>query len=374
MLTSQGRSRREFLQTLAAALAVAPSSDRERLIGTRPLLGTRPGPPLGRLLGTGLDARQFLDLSTLSSETLRTPTSRFYVRTRAPRNAAASAAIRIGDRRRAIDLALDALRGHEVDQGDVLIECAGNADPNNFGLISAAQWTGVPLSRALEHAGPQGDRTQVLISGRDDHPPSHTSVPGASWVFAVDHLVDAGAFLATAMNGEPLTADHGAPVRLIVPGWYGCACIKWVDEILFVDASEPATSQMQEFAVRTFQEGRPRLAREYRPVAIEHAATPVRVEQWVRDGRLEYRVIGILWGGVRATNKLEIRFTSREPWMPVNDCPLPRTTRTWSLWTHTWRPNEPGRYRIALRVNDPGVPTTRLDMFFYVRDVVIEEA
>ena len=65
------------------------------------------------------------------------------------------------------------------------------------------------------------------------------------------------------MNGKPLTKDHGAPIRLIVPGWYGCACIKWVNEITLVDDGAEATSQMQEFAGSTQEVGVPKLVRDY---------------------------------------------------------------------------------------------------------------
>jgi DMSO/TMAO reductase YedYZ molybdopterin-dependent catalytic subunit len=353
-------SRRDFLnQCLAAVAAPSAALADGRLVAVRPLLGSREPPPFNRLLGRGLDARQFFDLSTLDPGKLVVPTPEFYVRTAAPAALQAPAW-------------LEGLRSREADMGEVLLECAGNADPSNFGLIGAARWSGIPIDSALGAAGQQPRTRYVLIAGADEHPPSRTSSPGASWIFSVDDLVAASAFLATAMNGAPLTPVHGAPARLVVPGWYGCAAIKWVNAISFVGGEEPPTPQMREFAVRTFQQGQPALAREYRPVVIEHAATPVRVEQWVTAGRVVYRVIGILWGGARPTNRLSIRFSSREPWVPVESCPLPKSTRTWTLWSHTWRPAAAGRYRIALRVDDRELRTDRLDMFFYVRDVEIQ--
>jgi hypothetical protein len=68
-----------------------------------------------------------------------------------------------------------------------------------------------------------------------------------------------------------------------------------------------------------------------------------------------------------------IRFKASQPWVPVEDCQLPASTLTWSLWTHTWRPDEPGRYQIVLKINDPSIRTRRLDLFFYVRDVTIND-
>ena len=175
------------------------------------------------------------------------------------------------------------------------------------------------------------------------------------------------------MNGAPLPLDHGAPVRLIVPGWYGCACIKWVDRIDLVDDAAPATSQMREFAARTHQSPGAALARDFSPASIDTAAMPIRVEKWVVNGRPEYRITGIVWGGSRPTNALSIRFRSGGAWTRVDSCPLPESTLTWSLWTHTWRPTEPGRYQIVLRVDDPSIRTRRLDVFFYVREIQIHD-
>jgi DMSO/TMAO reductase YedYZ molybdopterin-dependent catalytic subunit len=352
--------RREFLaRCVAAFIAPIGALAEGRLVAVRPLLGSREPPPFNRLLGRGLDARQFFDLSTLSPDKLIVPASEFYVRTAPPSALPAPGW-------------LEGLRARDVDQGEVLLECAGNSDPSNFGLLSAARWSGIPIEAALDAVRPPRKANLVAIGGADEHPPSRTSIPGASWIFSIDQLVSARAFLATTMNGAPLTPVHGSPTRLVVPGWYGCAAIKWVNTIDFVDDTAPPTSQMHEFAVRTFQDGRPALARDYRPVVIDHAATPVRVEQWMTGGSVLYRIVGILWGGSRPTNRLSIRFGSREAWVPVESCPLPETTRTWTLWSHTWKPPARGRYRIALRVDDREVRTDRLDMFFYVRDVEID--
>jgi hypothetical protein len=80
-----------------------------------------------------------------------------------------------------------------------------------------------------------------------------------------------------------------------------------------------------------------------------------------------------MWGGRSPSNALSIRFRAGTPWTRVEDCPLPKTTDTWSVWTHTWRPGEPGRYDIVLRVDDPRIRTRRLDVFFYARAIQIDE-
>jgi len=354
-------TRRSFLSA-ALALPFFPQTSTARFVAALPL--GNPGgamTPLGRLLGNGLDARQFTDLSAIRADdpaTLVTPTDRFYIRTAAPG---------APPPRMALDLAGLA----PVAAGPWVMECAGNADPANFGLLSAAAWEGFPMPAVLDRLPKPAPTARVLVSGVDDPGPSRTSTPGASWIFTRDQLERA--VLATRMNGAALPRHHGAPARLVVPGWYGCACIKWVDRIAFVADTAEATSQMQEFAGRTHQTGVPTLAREYDPASIDTAAIPVRVEQWIVSGRVEYRIVGIVWGGTTPTNALSIRFRAGGPWTRVDHCPLPASTLTWSTWTHTWRPAAPGRYQIVLRVDDPAIRTRRLDLFYYVRAVDIAE-
>lgn len=366
----------------AAAVTALPTPPGARFIRTMPLgrLDRRPAPPYHQLLGSGLDARLFTDLSGLDADHLVTPTERFYIRSAAAPAlpAAASWQLTLGGLvREERTLTAEALRRDSDARGVHLMECAGNADPANFGLLSAATWSGVPIAAVLDRVQPSGGRRRIRVVGFDDEQtPSQTSTPGASWIFTRDELEQAGAFLATAMNGQPLTRDHGAPVRLLVPNYYGCSNIKWVTRIDVVADDEPATLQMQEFSARTHQDGRPRVARDYAPPVIELAATPTRVEQWMEpDGRGGerplYRIVGLRWGGSTKRTPLTIRFKHSEPFVPVEHAPDRDSVTTWALWSHTWRPDSPGRYQVALSVADKAIRARRLDIFYYTRDVEI---
>jgi len=373
-------SRRDFLSSALLLPALARQASATRLIGVVPLgnPGGAAPPPFGRLLGDGLDARLFTDLSTIAGTT---PADQFFVRTAFPRTLTKTDPWSIG--LGGLVQAPAALSLRDLDplvtaSGRYLLECSGNSDPSNFGLISTADWEGVPLLPLLDRARPQAGPYRVLVSGVDDMTATpRTSLPGAAWIFSRDDL--ARAILAVRMNGQPLSRDHGFPVRLIVPGWYGCTCIKWVDRIDLVPDEAPATTQMQEFAARTHQDiaklrtQDPPRARDFSPAIIDTAAMPVRVEKWLVDGRIAYRITGIIWGGSTPTNALSIRFKTSEPWVRVDECAMPASTLTWSLWFHTWRPTVPGRYQIVLKVNDSSIRTRRLDIFFYVREIVIDD-
>jgi DMSO/TMAO reductase YedYZ molybdopterin-dependent catalytic subunit len=368
---------RQFVPHFAGQNSTAPPAGR--FVRTMPLgrFDGLPASPLGRLVGAGLDARRFTDISTLTPDTLVTPTDAFFIRTAASAASTRPGAwtLALGGRvRRQLELAVDEIVRDAAPMGTHLMECSGNVDPANFGLISTARWTGVPLAALLDRIEPLPGVSLIRVTGLDDDTrPWQSSLAGASWIFARDELQRAGAFLATAMNDAPLTRDHGAPMRLVVPNWYGCACIKWVTSIDVVAADEPPTGQMREFAVRTHQDGVPAFAREFAPATIELAAMPIRVEKWSVDGRTRYRVIGVRWGGTSRTPALTIRFRHTEAFVPVEDSASPASTTTWALWSHTWRPARAGRYQIALGVGERGIAARRLEMFYYTREVEVDE-
>ncbi len=223
-------TRRDFLSAALLAPAAFAMQRDAKFISTMPL-GT-PGvaaSPFGRLLGSGLDARLFTDLSLLGdpqsailspqSPNLVTPNDRFFVRTAFPSTLRQTDpwSIRVGglvETPAGLDLRdLDRLA---APGGRSLMECSGNADQTNYGLMSVADWDGVPLAAILDRVRPASGAYRVLISGVDDEGGSSRAT------------ISNAPLLAVHMNGAPLPRDHGFPVRLIVPGWYGCACIKWV--------------------------------------------------------------------------------------------------------------------------------------------------
>ena len=347
------------------------------LLGTVPFTGE--GGPLNVAFGSGLNGRLFTDLSTLAPDDLVTPNERYYIRTRYPDRVNPSAPWTIavsGHVKTPLTLTPEMLAPKvNPSLGPYVMECSGNGAFAAFGMLSAARWSGVPMTDVLAMIDVRPQATRVLVSGFDSYsqPQPGASTPGASWIFTVADLEKAGAVLATGMNGVPLRVDHGFPIRLMVPNWYGCTCIKWVDAITLVDDDAPATSQMREFASRTHQDGVPALARDYKPATMDQAAMPVRIEKWRVAGRIVYRVVGIMWGGDRVTDKLSIRFASGQPYAPVDVCPKQSTNRTWTIWSHAWRPTRAGSYAIVLTIDDPSIPTRRLDAGFYQRTIDITE-
>jgi DMSO/TMAO reductase YedYZ molybdopterin-dependent catalytic subunit len=333
-------------------------------------------PTLDTPLGEELDGRLYADVAAVGKEEPTTPIGRFYIRTRA------SALLNEQDLQafeiRAlagspVKVKLEDLRAKARSMGRHLMECAGNTRDGRFGLISVADWIGVPLAEVLQRIPSFPKDARILVSGFDRYASqSASSTPGASWIFSLHDIRSTAAFLATGMDGQPLTRDHGAPARLVVPGWYGCACIKWLNEIRVVPDAAAITSQMQEFAFRTMQRGSPKLARDYQSPAIDQAAMVTRVEKWRVGERIKYRVAGIMWGGTAPVKRLEIRFNPEEDYVSVDEF-RQSSNDPWSFWSHSWSPAAPGTYLLRLRVADPVMQTRRLDMGFYVREIEISE-
>jgi len=343
-------------------------------IETVPFTG-EPDFPTGVREYQGLDGRVALDLSQLKSTNVSTED--FYIRTFPPPQLRVTEdwSVRLhGLVEKTVDVSVSAIRDLAEPLGSVMMECAGNGGPLKFGLISSAQWTGVPLEKVLEKARPTSEATRILISGFDGKQPASThSTPGASWVFTPEQLTEAGAFLAVEMNDTPLNKDHGAPVRLIVPGWYGCTCVKWLNEIRWVNEEEPATAQMKEFALRTHQQGEPEMAAEYLPASVDRTAVPTRVEKWKLDGKTVYRVVGLTWGSAVEDGELGISFTLKPKYEPLTTCGPLSSARDWAFWSHRWEPSETGEHLLRLKLLGSDAQTRRLDMRFYARSVVIDE-
>jgi DMSO/TMAO reductase YedYZ molybdopterin-dependent catalytic subunit len=377
-------NRRRFVKMASGALlcgADLPVSSAENFDTAGEILGrveflNEGSVEMDSPFGSELDGRLYTSLDGLNELNVVIPDTRFYLRTRASRVLPDAEGWSI-----AVDgltatkgvIKTSELRTSEKLLGLQLMECAGNTRAAHFGMISVGEWAGVPLAELLGAQKPLLGATRVLVSGFDRYIESSvTSTPGASWIFTFEELKAAGAFLATKLDGKPLSRDHGAPVRLVLPGWYGCTCIKWVDHITFVDDRVEATSQMTEYAGRTHQNGVPRLAKDFAPARIEHAAMPVRVEKVRENGKLNYRVVGLLWGGSGTVTKLGIRFNPEEEYVRVESLRVPQTT-PWTLWCHTWKPAALGRYTIRLAVLEPRVSTKRLDSGYYARTVEIDE-
>jgi DMSO/TMAO reductase YedYZ molybdopterin-dependent catalytic subunit len=196
----------------------------------------------------------------------------------------------------------------------VTLECAGNGrsllDPKvdgeqwRLGAVSTAEWTGVPLIVVLERAGISSTGREILFRGADAG-----AVQGRSERTTFERSLtvgtarESGAILAYAMNGEPLPQRHGYPLRLIVPGWYGVASVKWLIDIEVIDRPFNGFFQTERYVYEWERDGR--LIKE--PVSIQRVRaliTEPQPDEAVEAGAVAVR--GLAWSGAAPIARVEV--------------------------------------------------------------------
>jgi hypothetical protein len=348
--------------------------------------------PQGKLDLSGWELDALLESSLEERER---NTKNFYIRTEKPNKLnfelkGIDVSISEGDSK-FVDV--ETFRNEAKDLGSFMLECAGNDHFSKFSLMSASRWSGVFVDDFFNSLDSKGEHTHVLVEGFDDSnntnwnrfPGLVESTPGASWIFTLEELKKHKAFFATSMNGRDLTADHGYPLRLVVPCFYGCASIKWLNKITFFTATDKTKTeqQMKEFSDRTNQIGIPSLYKDHRSPVIDLSSTPVKFEKWYDNTakKYVYRLIGLTWGGVEHINpKLKIVITTTidsvknpakvvlEEVIQVGDRKNPLT---FSHWIHWWTPPGSGYYHIHILPVEEKIVARRLRSHYYQRMIKV---
>jgi len=135
---------------------------------------------------------------------------------------------------RPLTLTLDQIKSRPSVEVTTVFECSGNSARTFHGMVGNATWTGTELLPLLEAAGPLDGTREVHFWAADT---GTEEIRGNEYEqnfarsMSLDHVTETGPILAYEQNGEPLTVVHGFPVRLIVPGWYGIAQVKWLERV-----------------------------------------------------------------------------------------------------------------------------------------------
>ena len=160
---------------------------------------------------------------------------------------------------RPVSLSLEELRARPAVEVAVTMECAGNgrvhiephvvSQPWLLEAVGTARWRGVTVASVLEEAGVRDGAVEALFTGLDrgidggEEQAYERSLP-------VEMLLEGDALLAYEINGEPLPPQHGAPLRLVVPGWYGMTSVKWLSRITLRDEPFDGYQMRQAYRVR----------------------------------------------------------------------------------------------------------------------------
>jgi DMSO/TMAO reductase YedYZ molybdopterin-dependent catalytic subunit len=290
---------------------------------------------------------------------LITPIEDFYVRSNFPTPPHDPATWRLtvdGLVERPLSLTLDDLLALPSRTLTATLECAGNnrtrlapipeGEPWEQGAVSTAIWTGAPLAAVLERAGVRPGAVEVRFEGADRGVPrGRTETISFERSLPIDHARTPDVLLVHRMNDAPLTAEHGAPLRALAPGWYGMAAVKWLQRIEVLDHPLEAHYQTRQYVYeRPGVDERPPV----RWMRVKSLITSVPTGGRLPVGPVE--LSGVAWCGDAPVVKVEIS-ADAGPWQAAELLgePIPYT---WRQWRFTWAGAPAGRHSLRARATD----------------------
>ncbi|HYI01950.1 sulfite oxidase [Hyalangium sp.] len=284
----------------------------------------------------------------------RTPTASFFVRSNHPEPELPADAHRIAVEG-AVEVPLT-LKPAELARGPlreltVTLECAGNGrtsmaplpegEPWDKGALGTAVFKGVPLAEVLGRARLRPDVLEVLVEGADGEGSKRFAR-----TLPMSKALHPDTLLALEMNGAPLSRAHGAPVRLIVPGWYGMASVKWVRRITVLTRPFRGHYQSERYI---YDLGDGRAPEPVTRIRVKSLIIAPGEGARVAPGRVV--VQGVAWSGERRVVQVEVAVDGGETWKPATLLEPPRPS-AWVRWAFTWEDAQPGRHTLRARATD----------------------
>jgi DMSO/TMAO reductase YedYZ molybdopterin-dependent catalytic subunit len=246
-------------------------------------------------------------------------------------------------------LTLEELLRLPAQEAVVTLECAGNLV--GWGGVSNARWTGVRLSELLKVAGLSSDAREVVLVGADggtDQEAGGIAVDAYARSIPLNKAMEATTLLVFKMNGEPLPAAHGGPLRALVSGWYGMDSVKWLKQI--VVGREPFAGFYQ--ARRYYEARRSGDATTRGPLGAMRLKS--QIARPINEAQLPLAPViisGAAWCGDADVSRVEVTTNGGRTWqaarLAAEHAPL-----AWRLWSYDWQPSTAGNYVIAARAYD----------------------
>jgi sulfane dehydrogenase subunit SoxC len=262
---------------------------------------------------------------------------------------------------RALTLSLDDLRARRAVEVTVTMECAGNgralmerrpvSQPWLNEAVGTAVWRGAPLRPLLEEAGVLPDAREVVFTGLD-----RGLEDGEEQSFerslALEEALRDDVLLAYEMNGAPLLPQHGFPLRLVVPGWYGMASVKWLSRITVVDRPFAGHQQASAYTFRLAEDdaGTPLSRIPPRALMVPPGIPdfPTR-ERTVEAGTCTLE--GRAWSGLAPIIAVEVSTDGGESWAEAELDGLLLSEWAWRGWRYDWAA-VPGEHVLSCRARD----------------------
>lgn len=293
-----------------------------------------------------------------------TPNDLFFVRSHlpAPNVDAARWTLAVkGSVDRTLSLRLDELRNLPRTTLVATLECAGNGraffDPPVAGVqwqkgaVGNARWTGVRLAEVLKRAGVRATGQFVLLDGADR--PVGT-VPDFLRTLPMAKATDPDTLLAFEMNGAPLPASHGLPLRAIVPGWEGAYWVKWLTAIEVLDAQHDGffVQTAYRYPKQPVAPGSIVPANEMEPLSgLTVKSLIVSPDDGAGLPAGVLRVAGFAWTGEGEIARVDVSADGGQSWSPAS-LGRDRERYTWRAFEYEWRGAPRGAYTVMSRATD----------------------
>jgi DMSO/TMAO reductase YedYZ molybdopterin-dependent catalytic subunit len=262
---------------------------------------------------------------------------------------------------RPLALSLEELRARPAVEVTATMECAGNgrarlapralSQPWLDEAVGTARWRGVPLRPLLDECGVGDDVVEVVFTGLDRGTENgHVQDFARSLTLAEARRDEV--LLAYEVNDQPLPPQHGFPLRLLVPGWYGMANVKWLAAITAVDRPFDGMQQLMSYRLRqeASEEGTPLTRMLPRALLVPPgiADFPTR-SRTVTAGPC--RLEGRAWSGWGPISAVEVSTDAGETWSAARIVRDVNSPWAWCRWTHDWEAR-PGTHELRCRARD----------------------
>ena len=253
-----------------------------------------------------------------------------------------------------IQLTIDDLKKMGPQDLIVGFECSGNRGPVN-GLCGNGKWTGVPLKKVLDAAGVKESAREFIFFGADK---GEEEVEWRTQKYKIDvpfgrslnreKAMSGEPFLAWALNGQPLSKHQGAPLRLLVPGWYGVANVKWLSQIHIQEDAYVGKYQTRWY--RTVRGEMIDGEMKYMETAVTHMNLKSFVARVTKNGS-QYKILTVVLNDGTPIKSVEVKIDDGSWQMATAD----QTTKEkygWKFYNLTWNGAAPGDHTLISRATD----------------------
>ncbi len=251
---------------------------------------------------------------------------------------------------RPLSLSLDDLRSRERVERTTVFECSGNSRVRLHGMVGNATWTGADLNTILDEVGPTSGTDHVHFWAADT---GVEEIRGAeveqnfARSMSLADVRESRPILAYEMNGEPLPVVHGFPVRLIVPGWYGIAQIKWLERIELSDRALMTRFMARDYVTLIEREVDGR--REWIETSVTRQRVKSAIARVTREGD-RFTIFGAAWTDGTPLDRVDISIDDGE-WEPAA-LDSRGDDYTWTFFTFETTGLSPGEHTIVSRATD----------------------